>query len=174
MVHRGVRLYDIWCSKNGFPVTEYNVSPTAWVEELIFFDWFSSQFLLAIESIKPPVLLIYDGHYNHISIRTIKMTMDNGVQIECLPPHTMTILKLLGIVTRIKVKIAWRQLLRKRYLRTNSALTDRIKFTLLVKASYKLFLNKIVICIIDRRIMGKAFVKVALSKTFCKSRDLSL
>ena len=134
LVHRGVHLYDIWCPKNGFPGTRYNVSPTGWVEEPIFFDWFSRQFLTAIESIKRPVLLIYDGHYTHISTRIIKMAMDNGVQIECLPPHTTTILQPLDLVTLTKVKTAWRQLLRKHYLRTNSAPVDKVKFALLVRA----------------------------------------
>ncbi|CAF3603725.1 unnamed protein product, partial [Rotaria sp. Silwood2] len=54
LIHRGVRLYDIWCPKTGFPGTRYNVSPTGWVEEPIFFDWFSRQFLPAIKSIKRP------------------------------------------------------------------------------------------------------------------------
>ena len=62
------------------------------------------------------------------------MAMDNGVQIECLPPHTTTILQPLDLVTLTKVKTAWRQLLRQHYLRTNSAPVDKVKFALLVRA----------------------------------------
>ncbi|CAF3053425.1 unnamed protein product [Rotaria sp. Silwood2] len=142
LIHRGVRLYDIWCPKNGFPGTRYNVSPTGWVEEPIFFDWFSRQFLPAIKSIKRPVILIYDGHYTHISTRIIKMAMNNDVIIECLPPHTTTILQPLDLVTLTKVKTAWRQLLRKHNLQTNSAPIDKVKFALLIKELWENHLLK--------------------------------
>ena len=99
--------------------------------------------------------------------------MDNGLQIEFLTPHTTTILQPPNLITHTKVKTAWHQLLRKHYLRTNSTPIDKVKFCIIGK-SCKLFPNEIVMCIIDQRIMGKAFVKVALSRRLRESRDLSI
>ena len=111
MVRHGVRLYDIWCVKNEFPDIKYSVSPTGWLEQSIFFEWFSRQFLSAIESIKRPILLIYDEHYTHTSTCTIKTAVDNAQQIEYLPPHITTILQPFDLVTLTKVKTSCRQLL---------------------------------------------------------------
>ena len=61
------------------------------------------------------------------------MAMDSGVKVEYLPLHTTTILQSLDLVALTKVKTAWRQLLQKHYLRTNSAPVDKVKFALLVR-----------------------------------------
>ena len=103
------------------------------MEELVFFDWFSRQFPPAIQSIKRYVL-IYDGHYTHISARIVKTAVDNGAQSECLPPRTGIILQLPNSVTLTKVKTSERQFSRKHYLRTSSAVIDKMKFALLVRA----------------------------------------
>ena len=62
------------------------------------------------------------------------MAMDNSVQIEYYPSHTTTILQPLNLVTLTKFKTAWRQSLRKHYLRTNSTPIDKVKFTLMIRA----------------------------------------
>ncbi|CAF4787899.1 unnamed protein product, partial [Rotaria magnacalcarata] len=133
IIHKGVHLYDTWCPKNGFPGTRCNFSSTGWVEKPIFYDWLSRHFLPSVEFIKKPVLLIYDGHYTHISTRIIKLAMTNGVQLECLPPHSTTILQPLDVVTRTKVKTAWQKLLHQHKFKTNSAPIDKVKFAYLIK-----------------------------------------
>ena len=45
------------------------------------------------------------------------MAMNNGEQIECLQPHTTTILQPFGLITLNKVKTAGCSLLRKHYLK---------------------------------------------------------
>ena len=132
IIHQAARLYDTWCPRNGFPGTRYNVSPSGWIEEPIFYDWFSNQFLPAVQSTRKPVLLIYDGHYTHISTRTIKLAMTNQIQLECLPPHSTTILQPLDLVTLTKVKTAWRKLLQQHNFKTNGAPIDKVKFAYLV------------------------------------------
>ena len=79
------------------------------MEEPTLFRWFSRQFLATTECIKPPVPLIYDEYYTPISIHIIKIATNNGIQIECFPPHATASLQPLGLVTLGKVKTAWRQ-----------------------------------------------------------------
>ncbi|CAF4643097.1 unnamed protein product [Rotaria sp. Silwood2] len=57
-------------------------------------------------------------------------------------PHTTTILQPLDLVTLTKVKTAWRQLLRKHNLQTNSAPIDKVKFALLIKELWENHLLK--------------------------------
>lgn len=128
-------MFDAWCPRNGFPGTRYNCTPSGWIEEPIFFDWLSKQFVPAVANIKRPILLILDGHGSHISTRIIKMAMDNDIHLECLPPHSTTILQPLDVVTLTKVKTAWRLLLNNHNRTTNSQPIDKNRFALLVSNS---------------------------------------
>ena len=73
-----------------------------------------------------------DGHQSHISTRIIKYSMDHGIHLECLPPHTTTILQPLDVLTLSKVKTSWRRLLQNHYKETNGQPITKQKFTLLV------------------------------------------
>ncbi|CAM2730587.1 unnamed protein product, partial [Rotaria socialis] len=53
--------------------------------------------------------------------------MTNGVQLECLPTHSTTILQPLDAVTLTKLKTAWRKLLHQHNFKTNSAPIDKVK-----------------------------------------------
>ena len=63
------------------------------------------------------------------------MAMQNGIELECLPPHTTTILQPLDVVTLNKVKSVWRSLLVDHNTKTNSAPINKKKFALLVSRS---------------------------------------
>lgn len=132
IIYRGARLYDTWCPRNGFAGTRYNATESGWVDENVFYDWFMHQFIPSTKAIKRPIMLLFDGHSAHISTRIIKAAMENQIELECLPPHTTTILQPLDVVTLTKVKTAWRLLLNQHNLKSNSAPIDKTKFALLV------------------------------------------
>jgi hypothetical protein len=132
-------MYDTWAPSNGFPGTRYNCSESGWIDRTIFYDWFSAMFLPAVATVKRPIFLLLDGHFSHLSTRVVKLAMQNEIHIECLPPHTTTILQPLDVVTLTKVKTAWRQILSQHNRKTNSAIIDNYTFALLV--SVKSFLN---------------------------------
>lgn len=73
-----------------------------------------------------------DGHNSHLSTRIIKHCMDHGIHLECLPPHTTTILQPLDVFTFSKLKNNWRKLLSKHFQQTNSQAITKQKFALLV------------------------------------------
>jgi hypothetical protein len=137
--------------RNGYPGTRYNATISGWSEESVFFDWFQYHFVPNVKSVKKPILLLMDGHRSHLSARIIKYAMDNGIHIECLPPHSTTILQPLDVVTLSKLKLSWRKLLRDHFKETKSEAVTKQKFALLV--SFILLLSKIMIYFLDFRII---------------------
>lgn len=77
-------------------------------------------------------MLFFDGHRAHISARIVKTAMENGIELECLPPHTTTLLQPLDVVTLSRVKTAWRALLVEHNTKNNSAPIGKHKFSLMV------------------------------------------
>ena len=106
-----MKLWSTWIPKNGYPGTQYNATLSEWVEEEVFYDWFVNQLCSAVQHIKRPLILFFDRHRAHISTRIVKMAMQNGIELECLPPHATTILQLLDIVSSNKIKSDRRSLL---------------------------------------------------------------
>ncbi|CAF2918027.1 unnamed protein product [Rotaria sp. Silwood2] len=137
IVYRGIKLWSSWITKNGFPGTRYNVTQSGWVEEETFYDWFVNQFCPAVEHIKRPVMLFFDGHHAHISARIVKHAMVNKIELECLPPHTTTLLQPLDVVTLNKVKTAWRNILVDHNMKTNSAPIGKQEFSLMISDLWK-------------------------------------
>jgi hypothetical protein len=118
--------------KNCYPGTRFNSTESGWSDENIFFDWLKHHFVPAVRRVRKPILLLMDGHHSHLSTRIIKYAMDNKIHLECLPPHSTTILQPLDVVTLAKVKTTWRKLLSNHFKQTNSAPLAKDKFVLLV------------------------------------------
>ena len=76
----------VYWTTNGPAGAEYNVSEKGWMNTTSFYDWFTNFFIpLLLEG--RPVVLIMNGHASHLSIATIKATVDNGVILLKLPPN---------------------------------------------------------------------------------------
>jgi len=136
IIHKGKIFLSSWCPRNGYPGTRYNCSESGWVNELIFFDWFTTQFIPAVNHVQKPVLLLFDGHQSHISTRIIRAALDAKIELECLPPHSTTALQPLDVVTLGKVKTMWKGLLREHNASSNLAPIDKAKFSLLVSLNF--------------------------------------
>ncbi|CAF4517648.1 unnamed protein product [Rotaria magnacalcarata] len=132
IIFRAQRLFDVWIPRNGYPGSRYNATPSGWSDENTFYDWLCNHFTPAVKMVKKPLLLIMDGHYSHLSTRIIKYCMNNGIHLECLPPHTTTILQPLDVLTLSKVKTSWRKLLQNHYKETNAEPVSKQKVSLLV------------------------------------------
>ncbi|CAF2689825.1 unnamed protein product [Rotaria sp. Silwood2] len=141
-IYQGARMWTTSVPKNGFPGSRYNCTKTGWIEEPVFFDWFKNQFIPRVSTIKRPVILFFDGHHTHISVRTVKLAMENHIELECLPAHTTTILQPLDVVTLHKIKTAWRSLLVEHNLKTNSGPIDKQNFALLISELWKKHIRK--------------------------------
>ncbi|CAF1063108.1 unnamed protein product [Rotaria magnacalcarata] len=133
IIFRAQRLFDVWIPRNGYPGSRYNATPSGWSDENTFYDWLCNHFTPAVKMVKKPLLLIMDGHYSHLSTRIIKYCMNNGIHLECLPPHTTTILQPLDVLTLSKVKTSWRKLLQNHYKETNAEPVSKQKISNLFK-----------------------------------------
>ena len=69
------------------PGTLYGMSDSGWMNQDIFFNWFSNHFLQHAVSSRP-LLLMLDGHSFHYTLELVKLAAENCVVIFCLPPHT--------------------------------------------------------------------------------------
>jgi hypothetical protein len=88
-----------------------------------------NQFRPAVQHIKRALILFFNSHRAQI----VKTAMDNDIELECLPPHTTTLLQPLDVVTLNKVKTAWRVILVEHNTKTNSAPIGKHKFSVVTR-----------------------------------------
>lgn len=139
IVHKAKKLFDCWIPRNSYPGTRINATESGWSEEVIFHDWLQQQFIPSVEKLQKPIVLLMDGHHSHFSSRIIKLSIENDIHIECLPPHTTHILQPLDVLTLSKIKLSWKKILAKHYHETNAQAVSKSKFVLLV--SFSVFLQ---------------------------------
>ena len=60
-------------------------SPTGWVNSDAFIQWFLKHFRPHI--MKRPLMLLYDGHLQFISVRVLERAREDDVFLFPLPPH---------------------------------------------------------------------------------------
>ena len=174
IVFAGKHLWSAWICKNSFSGTRFNASPSGWVEEHVFFDWLSKQFIPFVADTPKPVLLIFDGHKAHISTRIIKLAMDHRVELLCLPPHSTTVLQPLDVVTLTKVKTAWRKLLVTHNTQTNSQKIDKRRFSSLVSKQSSKRTNHLFHLLLDWRSMARPYSPQSLFIRVFSRRNLSI
>ncbi|XP_060855370.1 uncharacterized protein LOC132933051 [Metopolophium dirhodum] len=76
IVFKGCAVQARWTSPKAYPGTFYAVSKNGWMEESVFFNWFSQCFVHHVQQLRQynnnesqTALLLFDGHCSHISIR---------------------------------------------------------------------------------------------------------
>ncbi|XP_065894490.1 mucin-3B-like isoform X1 [Dysidea avara] len=74
-------------AKGEVPATLYGMSPSGWMDQELFREWFSEHFLKHAVSSRP-LLLLLDGHSSHYTLDLVKTAAEEDVIIFCLPPHT--------------------------------------------------------------------------------------
>jgi hypothetical protein len=111
VVYKSKCLYDTWCPRNVIRGAVYNRTESGWINEETFFDYLKSMFIPQTKHIPRPILLIFDGHTSHLSLKTARLAMDNNIHLLCLPAHATHILQPLDVYTLKYVKAQWRSLL---------------------------------------------------------------
>ena len=74
----------------------YAKSPNGYMDEELFYSWFSKLFVPQTNHLRKRILII-DGHGSHMSLKLIDSAIENNVILYCLPPHTAHFLQPLDI-----------------------------------------------------------------------------
>lgn len=131
-VYKATNLYDQWML-GGPPDAMYNTSPSGWMEEAQFYQWFEQLFLSTTKRYPGKHLLIFDGHGSHLSVRTIELAVANNITILCLPSHTTHIIQPLDVSVFKSVKTTWRKILVDYFKETNFDNVSKDKFPSLLR-----------------------------------------
>lgn len=83
-------------------------------------------------TIKYPVVLFFDGHHSHLSLKLIKMARENRIHLICFPPHCTHIMQPLDVSVFGPIKDAWRKLLKEFQLKTCAATLTKEDFPSLI------------------------------------------
>ena len=74
-------------AKHEIPSTLYGMSPSGWMDQKLFADWFLHYFLMhAVAS--GLLMLLINGHSSHYTLELVKLAAEHDVILFCLPPHT--------------------------------------------------------------------------------------
>lgn len=94
--------------------TFYAVSKNGWMEESVFFNWFSKSFVHHVQQLRQynnnesqTALLLFDGHCSHISIRILKSAIDNNIVLVKFPSHLTDKIQPLDKCVFGPLKFAW-------------------------------------------------------------------
>ena len=99
------------------PATLYGMSPSGWMDQELFADWFLHHFLVHAVSSRP-LLLLLDGHPSHFTLELVKLAAEHDVIIFCLAPHTTADTQPLDTSCFKPLKTYWADVCRK-YLFAN-------------------------------------------------------
>ena len=103
----------------------YNGTKSGWTDEDCSFDYLKNLFIPNTKHLQKPLLLIFDGHYSHLSIKSVRLSIEHNICILCLPSHSTHLLQPLHIYTLKYVKQQWKELLWERNKTTSTKLNKR-------------------------------------------------
>ena len=113
----------------------YEVSESGWMEKENYESWFEKMFLPAVKHLTEsgPVVLFFDGHHSHISIRLIELSRSKNVHLVLLPSNTTHVLQPLDVGVYGPIKQAWKTSILAQYkMKTRAANIDKEDFPKLV------------------------------------------
>lgn len=142
IIYKGKNLYSSW-TKGGAAGALYAVSNSGWMENETYESWFQKMFIPAVKHLTKtrPVVLFFDGHYSHISIRLIEISRENNIHLVLLPSNTTHVLQPLDVGVYGPLKQAWKKILADFKRQTRAANISKEEFPNLVaqlwSASFK-------------------------------------
>ncbi|CAF3501171.1 unnamed protein product [Rotaria sp. Silwood2] len=113
----------------------YNGTKSGWTDDNCFFDYLRKLFIPNTKHLPRPLLLIFDGHYSHLSLQAVRLAIENEIHLLCLPSHSTHLLQPLDVYTLKYVKQQWKQLLWERN-KTISKVLDKREFVQLFSKVY--------------------------------------
>ena len=133
VLYKGKNLWSRWM-QGGPAGCMYSVSDSGWMESANFFQWFQKMFLPAIRHLTAtaPVVLFFDGHHSHLSIRLIELARSNNVHLVCFPPHSTHLIQPLDVGVFGPMKSSWRTILKWHQIETCATIVTKHEFPSLI------------------------------------------
>ena len=138
ILYKGKNLYTTW-TEGGPAGAYYGVSQSGWMEEVNYLKWFEKQFYPAVRHLlgTGPVVLLFDGHFSHMSIHLIKKALSLGIHLFCLPPNTTHVLQPLDVGVFGPMKQCWRTILKRYKISIRAANISKERFPQLISDLWK-------------------------------------
>lgn len=133
VVYKGKNLYGSW-TKGGAAGAQYSVSESGWMETANYESWFKKMFLPFTKHLRDsgPIILYFDGHYSHVSIKLIELSRENNVNLILLPSNTTHVLQPLDVGVYGPLKQGWKKILGHYKMKTKAANIGKEEFPKLV------------------------------------------
>ena len=125
IIFKSSRLYAHWCPRNVIKGAVFNGTKSGWSDEHCFHDYLEKLFIPNTRHLSRPLLLIFDGHYSHLTIKVVRLAIQNEIHLLCLPSHSTHLLQPLDIYTLKYVKQQWKQILWERNKTTSKQMDKR-------------------------------------------------
>lgn len=94
IVFKGAAVQARWVSELAYPGTLYGATKNGWMEEPTFHNWLINGFIPFVNNIRQindepdhKVILIYDGHSSHISVRIVEDAIKANIILIKFPSH---------------------------------------------------------------------------------------
>ena len=138
VVYKGKNLWARWM-KNGPAGCLYSVSDSGWMESANFLQWFTKLFIFAVRPMTEtmPVVLFFDGHNSHISLKLIETARSNNVHLVCFPPHVTHLIQPLDVGVFAPVKHQWAKTLKSYQIESRASTVTKEDFPGLLAELYE-------------------------------------
>ena len=136
VVYKSLNLYHSW-TIGGPPGTLYGCTPSGWMQDIVFENWFLNSFVRHVAHNQKPVFLFYDGHGSHLTYRTVKTAMEESIMIICLPPHSSHALQPLDVAVFKPLKEQWKDILQQYYRQSRMQTVDKATFPSLLSQLWR-------------------------------------
>ena len=140
IVYKAKHLWSRW-TKGGPNGVMYSVSDSGWMESANFLQWFEKMFVPAVRHITP-IILFFDGHHSHLTLRLIEVARSNNIHLICFPPHVTHILQPLDVGVFGPLKSSWRTVLKKYQIETGAANVTKQDFPPLIAQLFGISFRK--------------------------------
>lgn len=110
VIYKAKYMYDVWML-NGPAGAVYAVSPSGWIDQVLFIDWFKKICLPYLKTLPGKKILIGDNLHSHFSDEVLRLCGRYNVEFICLPVNSTHKLQPLDVGFFGPMKRAWRKLL---------------------------------------------------------------
>ena len=140
ILYKGKNLYQRWMT-GGLAGARYGISESGWMDTINFLSWFTRHFIPAVKHLTEtgPVLLLFDGHYSHISLELIRQARQHNIHLTCLPPNTTHLLQPLDVGVFAVLKKYWRKILKQYRMETRGGKATKETFPGLIAQLWDTF-----------------------------------